>query len=216
LLEWYREEVEERRMAYPVSKRIMVALERKIWKEQSDKAIGKLQGIDDSTIDITEELPYIPKLIYCDEEKAVQFLVYVDGGRLCHKIENQFVPIDSRNIFLEYFGRTPEEDDNFLKNSGVPTLKPTDGKSSRSSFIVDMQKNLYIFPYRMGTIHHTFIAKYKPVLLAGTVILKNGKIDYLDNHSGHFQCDHKSILLFAVVLRKISKTSPKQLFTDDF
>lgn len=150
---------------------------------------------------------------YCKtEEEKEKCKVFLNDDCLCFYRDGKYVRIDSQNLFREYFGRIPLEDDEYLKSIGFPSLPERQGKSCFSCFTIHKDGNLYIHPYRQDTIQHTFTTNGRSVAAAGLIILVDGKILHINNVSGHYKTPNQYIELFFDFLKNSSITENLNLY----
>jgi hypothetical protein len=68
-------------------------------------------------------------------------------------------------------------------------------------FVVDQQGRLIVDQAVLGRTHHSSLSAGKPVLMAGELEIKNGKLSDIGNLSGHFRPDEASFKRFLVALK---------------
>ena len=158
-------------------------------------------------------------MMYCKNQDEVNnYLVHFVNGCLCLLRNNEYVKIDSENLFKELFnGRTPNEDDLYLENIGFESLPERKGKSCLSCFTIHQNGKMYVHPYRQDTMQHTFTTNGKDVMCAGLLFIQNGKIAYINNRSGHYYSRPEHLQIFFDVLFKNTQGGNiKPYFSDDF
>jgi len=70
--------------------------------------------------------------------------------------------------------------------------------SNRAMFVVDMQGNMYASNMQIpGKLHHSSFVAGEPVLMAGEIEIKNGKVIYFSRRSGHYEptTEHSKMFL---------------------
>lgn len=126
-----------------------------------------------------------PLMQYADMNEKQKFMVRVEKDGL-YFVDGTI--IDSETLFMSFFeGRSPKEDDDFLSKSRFSIDIHRLGKSGMSCIILDKNENLFIFPYRAETIHHTFVTHGEDVIFAGMIKVNSGKITFLADKSGHYK-----------------------------
>lgn len=106
---------------------------------------------------------------YLDEKQREQFRVVIHDGKLYY--------IDTQNGF---------------------SLIPCDsiGSLEETIFVMNAQGDLFIHPAAVtGIIHHSSLLAGSPVMFAGQIQIKDGKILQIDNLSGHYLPGERNILL---------------------
>lgn len=124
--------------------------------------------------------------------------------------------VDSQNLFLRIIGRKQEDDAKILISISE-SFKEFIEKSLFSCFIVDEKNDLYITPYRIGTNHHNFLTD--KVKIAGLIFVKEGKICYLSNLSGHFKPEASrisGILIPKLIELSKDKCNIRDIFAENF
>lgn len=155
-----------------------------------------------------------PKLLYVDTALKTNYCVHVNNFKFTYE---DGTIVDSHNAFYKFFGRTPSEDDEFLENSGCEMQQSRrKGKSINSCIVLDKNKNLFIFPYRASTIHHTFITRGESVFFSGTVRIVDGMIHFINDNSGHYKPHPSSLLILARYLKSILGDETYKVFSNDF
>lgn len=166
----------------------------------------------------SKKLQPLLRMSYCKNElEKEQYKVYLLNGGLYHFRFGKYIEIDSEELFKSVFNdRTPMEDDEYLESMGYHLLPERKGKSCFSCFVIDKNNNLYIHPYRQDTIQHTFITSGEDVLCAGLMFIKDAKICYIDNRSGHYLSTPKYVQILFNFLLINSKENINAYFTKDF
>jgi hypothetical protein len=71
----------------------------------------------------------------------------------------------------------------------------------RAIFVMDQEGNIFASTYqRVGEFHHSSLAGGQPVTGAGELVVENGQLTLITNHSGHY---HPSAELNEQVLRNL-------------
>lgn len=223
LNENFRIEMELMNTKYPFSKnRSKIILEelRKRVKDLDDR-IDRFeivrQNLDNLVnICLANISEQIITMKYCqDQQEKENYAVYLQNNKLCYFRNDKYIPIDSTEIFKEFFdGRVPAEDEKYLESIGFPMLPERSGKSEFSCFVIDKDNKMYINPYRPDTIQHTFTTYGDSVLCAGLILLKNGTIYYIDNTSGHYLTGNEKLELFFIFLKQNSKIKNISVYFD--
>ncbi len=196
--------------------------------EAIDRLNSNLNENDERDVDIIiGELKDCPQKVFGDrvedfqlryartQEEKEKFKVHVENEKLCFE---DGTPVDSYSLFVKTFGRTPDEDDALLASIGGPFAEITK-KSAFSCFVVDKDDNLYITPYRISTSHHNFLTNDEGVKIAGLVLMKEGKIYYLSNLSGHYRPEASRISKFLIpklISLSNGKCDVKDIFSEGF
>lgn len=158
------------------------------------------------------------EILFANEEEISFYKINIFEEKICYLNNNpmkkfEYLVADTVNDFLSNFLRLPKDDDQYMNLTDSKRL----GKSNFSCFIIDKNDNLYIFPYRSNTIHHTYITKNEPVKMAGMIRIENGKICYIDNKSGHYCPNPDGMLVFFDCLKKLNNMNDiKHLFHKKF
>lgn len=153
------------------------------------------------------------RMLYADFDIKIRHCVSIINFKLTY---NDLSTVDSHRIFYEKFNRTPTEDDEFIELSGRTIHPHRRGKSAFSCFVLDKDENLFIFPYRLNTMQHTFITRGEAIFFAGTMKVIDGLIDYIDDNSGHYRPHPSSILSIAYHFKGILGENIGRIFTNDF
>lgn len=145
------------------------------------------------------------QILFVDEKDKINYKVIIENGNLIY-IKDKRV-IDSYNEYYNIFGELSNKD----LNIGVP------GKSKLSCFVIDINDNLYIFPFKSYKMHHSFITQGGAInKLAGMIYIKNGKIYYIENRSGHYKTPPKQIDILFEKLKIMSNNNINDLFSYKF
>jgi len=85
--------------------------------------------------------------------------------------------------------------------------------SSALHYVIDRDGTLYI---RHKSPYHSYILRGKPVVSAGNITFKDGKIDSIDNESGHYTPSNKLLHKAIELLRRRYGDQQDRIFTDQF
>ena len=145
-----------------------------------------------------------PKIFECEikfanEEEKNYYKVGVNDNRLIFLVDERLV--DTNNEYENKF-----------------KTKKINEKSKLSCFLIDTNNDLFIFPFQENIMHHSFITKDKILnKLAGMLFIKEGKICFIENLSGHYKTEAKQMDLFFEKLESLLKNKEiSQLFHPDF
>ena len=145
------------------------------------------------------------QIVFIEDKEKINYQVIVEKGTLLYLKDKRV--IDSYNEYYKIFG----EYNNTELNIGIP------GKSKFSCFIIDVDDNLYIYPFKTFKIHHSFITKGNILnKLAGMIYIRKGKIYHIENRSGHYKTAPKQIDLLFEKLKKLSMNDFSELFDIKF
>ena len=145
------------------------------------------------------------QILFIEEKEKINYQVIIENGTLLYLKDKRI--IDSYNEYYNKFG----EYNNKELNIGIP------GKSKFSCFIIDVNDNLYIFPFKTYKIHHSFITKGNVLnKLAGMIYIRKGKIFHIENRSGHYKTAPKQIDILFEKLKKLSMKNFANLFDTKF
>ena len=163
------------------------------------KKIKDLQLLDNCPENLKKQILFI------EEKEKINYQVIIENGTLLYLKDKRI--IDSYNEYYNKFG----EYNNKELNIGIP------GKSKFSCFIIDVNDNLYIFPFKTFKIHHSFITKGNVFnKLAGMIYIRKGKIYHIENRSGHYKTAPKQIDILFEKLKKLSMKNFPNLFDTKF
>lgn len=100
-------------------------------------------------------------------------------------------------VFVNCEGKLINFEGQFI-NSPTNSMFP---KPARAIYVVDIFGRLFLsFYHPIGVFHHSSLVGGDDVLAAGEMILVNGSIDLINNHSGHYHPDESSLDLLIDVL----------------
>ncbi len=93
---------------------------------------------------------------------------------------NEHGKADQRQLRVENF------DTNLKKKANIRRI---------GIFVVSLEGDIFVGDKENGKFHHSsFLPKGSSVMFSGTLLCKEGKIDYMDNLSGHFQPKHRHVV----------------------
>lgn len=214
--DWYKDELKMISSSYPLAREYISKIKELLNDTEEGLALSSIEKLPESYFEILGRVKP-EKLIYFTKIQKQSFKVFTHENHLCFLKDKKYVKVDSDSIFKEFFGRTWEEDEKYLANIGYAVPDIRKGKSQKSCFIIDMNNDFFIFPYRSNTIQHTSISFGYPVKLAGTIRLIDGKISYIDNSTGHYRANIESLKKMILLIRKMSDIKDiSSFFTKDF
>ena len=145
------------------------------------------------------------QIVFIEDKEKINYQVIIENGTLLYLKDKRV--IDSYNEYYKIFG----EYNNKELNIGIP------GKSKFSCFIIDVNDNIYIYPFKTFKIHHSFITKGNILnKLAGMIYIRNGKIYHIENRSGHYKTAPKQIDILFEKLKQLSMNDFPELFNIKF
>ena len=145
------------------------------------------------------------QIVFIEDKEKINYQLIIENGTLLYLKDKRV--IDSYNEYYKIFG----EYNNKELNIGIP------GKSKFSCFIIDVNGNIYIYPFKTFKIHHSFITKGNILnKLAGMIYIRNGKIYHIENRSGHYKTAPKQIDILFEKLKQLSMNDFPELFNIKF
>lgn len=76
----------------------------------------------------------------------------------------------------------------------VKVGEPLDTKGQAAIYVVDKYGNWYAhLKGEGGIVNHSTLCRGQPILCAGMFIVSDGKLEYIDNQSGHYQPPRKNL-----------------------
>jgi len=145
------------------------------------------------------------QIVFIEDKEKINYQLIIENGTLLYLKDKRV--IDSYNEYYKIFG----EYNNKELNIGIP------GKSKFSCFIIDLNDDIYIYPFKTFKIHHSFITKGNILnKLAGMIYIRNGKIYHIENRSGHYKTAPKQIDILFEKLKQLSMNDFPELFNIKF
>jgi hypothetical protein len=108
----------------------------------------------------------------------------------CHEEVNQSVDANALNCVV-WYDRGREEFRTYVDGRG--RLRDRDGRlldshGGRAIYVIDMKGEIYVaLKPSDGYIHHSTLTGGRPVLAAGQIVLREGKVEVIDLASGHYR-----------------------------
>ncbi|MES2184713.1 MAG: hypothetical protein V4505_09210 [Pseudomonadota bacterium] len=72
-------------------------------------------------------------------------------------------------------------------HAGMLERKLYTTETHNCAFIIDEKEELYIYPHEIGRLHHSTATAGRPVICAGKMLVTDGKIVAINDHSGHYK-----------------------------
>lgn len=79
-------------------------------------------------------------------------------------------------------------------------------------FVVSLQGDIFVGDKENGHFHHSSFLPDQPVMFAGTLLCNKGKIEYMDNLSGHFQPKMPQVIQARTYLRAAGVLNKEMTF----
>ncbi|KAJ3080408.1 hypothetical protein HK102_003082 [Quaeritorhiza haematococci] len=147
----------------------------KVWKDETDRSIPFYNWLDIAPDLPDQPLDSINQIHYMSEEEKGEHEVVVREGKIVYFQTGE--PVD-----------TPE--------SPLSSLYNPLATASKWIFVLGGNRQLYITRKNKGTIQHSSLGGYVPVIAAGSLSVTNGKINGVAPTSGHYHPKTENIDLF--------------------
>ena len=96
-----------------------------------------------------------------------------------------------------------------MRNGRGGMLDTRDAPEGRAIYVMTGQGLIYTFnDHQTGRIHHSSLTSGGPVSAAGKISVLDGRITYVDRHSGHYQTTAEQLATFVRRLRELGVSVP--------